>query len=81
MSNKKLTLVGCGVVALVFVALAVVYFTSAAQDLPAFLPGHQAGLTRHHTKHGIAMLGLAVLAVIAGWMLSGRPDAGASRPS
>ncbi len=80
MKNRTLTLVACGVVALLFVALAVLYFTTAAQDLPAFLPGHQAGLTRHHTKHGIAMLGLAVLAVVGGWMLSGRPDAGASRP-
>jgi hypothetical protein len=80
MKNRTLTLVACGVVALLFVALAVLYFTTAAQDLPAFLPGHQAGLTRHHTKHGIAMLGLAVLAVVAGWMLSGRPDTGASRP-
>lgn len=80
MKNRTLTLVACGVVALLFVALAVMYFTTAAQDLPAFLPGHQAGLTRHHTKHGIAMLGLAMLAVVGGWMLSGRPDAGRSRP-
>lgn len=79
MSNRKLAVVGCGVAALVFVVLAVVYFTRSAQDLPAFLPGHQAGLTRHHTKHGIAMLVLAVLAVVGGWMLSGQPDADAPR--
>ncbi len=74
MSNRKTAVICCGAATVVFVVLAVVYFTRTAQDLPAFLPGHQAGLTRHHTKHGIAMLGLAVLAVICGWMLSGRPD-------
>jgi hypothetical protein len=49
------------------VVLAVVYFTTAASSLPSVLPGHQAGSTRHHTKHGIAMLGLAVLAWIGAW--------------
>src|SRR5438128_2101422 len=51
-------------VALALVAVAVVYFTKSAADLPSYMPGHQAHVTRHHTKHGIAMLGLAVLAGI-----------------
>ncbi len=55
------------VVGVLFVVLAVVYFTTAASGLPAFLPGHQAGSSHHHTKHGIAMLGLAVLAWIGAW--------------
>jgi amino acid permease len=55
------------VLAVVFVALGVVYFTTTASKLPSFFPGHQAGSTRHHTKHGIAMLGLAVLALIGAW--------------
>lgn len=74
MKNRKLAVVACGVAAVVFVGLAILYFTRSAQDLPAFLPGHQAGLTKHHTKHGLAMLGLAVFCVIGGWMLSGQPD-------
>jgi hypothetical protein len=49
------------------VVLAVVYFVTPADQLPSVLPGHQAGITRHHTKHGIAMLGLAVLACIGAW--------------
>jgi hypothetical protein len=51
----------------VFIILAVVYFTTAASSLPSVLPGHQAGSTRHHTKHGIAMVALAVLALIGAW--------------
>ncbi len=59
------------VVALVFVAVGVVYFTRTAGDLPAFFPGHEDGSTKHHTKHGIAMIGLAVLALTGAWMASG----------
>jgi amino acid permease len=57
-------------VAVVFVVLAVVYFVTPADQLPSVLPGHQTGITRHHTKHGIAMLGLAALAVIGAWFSS-----------
>ena len=53
--------------AVVFVILAVVYFVTPANQLPSVLPGHTVHTTRHHTKHGIAMLGLAVLACIGAW--------------
>jgi len=54
--------------AVVFVVVAVVYFTTSAADLPSFFPGHQAGSTKTHTKHGIAMLGLAVVSLVGAWM-------------
>ena len=54
-------------VALLFVVLAVVYFVTPANQLPSVLPGHDAHLTKHHTKHGLAMLGLAVVALVGAW--------------
>ncbi|MDQ6613805.1 MAG: hypothetical protein M3083_03385 [Actinomycetota bacterium] len=57
----------CLVAAVVLVILAIVYFTQTAAALPSFFPGHQAGSVHHHVKHGIAMLGLACLAIIAAW--------------
>jgi hypothetical protein len=54
-------------VAVIFVVLAVVYFVTPADQLPSVLPGHDAHVTRHHTKHGIAMLGLAVLSCVGAW--------------
>ena len=54
--------------AVVFVAVAVVYFTKSAADLPSFFPGHDAGSTTTHTKHGLAMLGLAVVSLAGAWM-------------
>ncbi len=57
----------CVLIAVVFIAMSVVYFSRTADALPSFFPGHQAGSTRHHTKHGLAFLGLAVLALIGAW--------------
>lgn len=61
----------CLVLAVVFVVIGIVYFTSTASALPSFLPGHQAGSSHHHTKHGVAMIGLAFLAVIGAWFTTG----------
>ena len=46
----KLILIVLGVILLI---VAGVYFTMPADQLPGFLPGHEAGVTRVHTKHGI----------------------------
>ena len=54
-------------VGVVCVILAIVYFVTSAANLPSFFPGHQAGLTRHHTKHGLALIGVAVVLWIAAW--------------
>ncbi|MFN2608913.1 MAG: hypothetical protein ABR511_13665 [Acidimicrobiales bacterium] len=63
------------VAAVACVALAVMYFTTSASSLPSVAPGHDAASTRHHVKHGIAMLGLAVLALVGAWFTTGPSDA------
>ena len=65
----KLVLSLLGVVLLI---VAAVYFVMPADQLPGFLPGHEAGVTRVHAKHGIvaAVAGLALLA--AGWWMGRR---------
>src|SRR5713226_8327939 len=70
MANRKPFVIGCIALAVVFVGLAVVYFTTTAQDLPSWLPGHEAGSTRHHVKHGVAMITLALACGVGVWMLS-----------
>jgi hypothetical protein len=55
------------VLAGVLVAIAIVYFTRTATDLPSFFPGHAARSTKHHVKHGIAVLAVAVVVLIAAW--------------
>ena len=57
----KLILTLLGVVLLV---IAAVYFLMPADQLPGFFPGHEAGVTRMHYKHGIVsgVVGLVLLA-------------------
>ena len=64
-------LIGVGVL---FLVLAAIYFTTQAQHLPAFFPGHEAGATKTHTKHGLVMLGLAVVAFIGAWFTTAPPS-------
>jgi hypothetical protein len=64
----KLVLSLLGVVLLI---VAAVYFLIPADQLPSFFPGHEAGVNRVHTKHGI-VAGIAGLVLLAlGWW-SGR---------
>jgi hypothetical protein len=53
------------------VAIAVVYFAEPAKSLPSFFPGHSGGVTRHHTKHGVAALLVALAALAVAWISSG----------
>jgi UDP-N-acetylmuramyl pentapeptide phosphotransferase/UDP-N-acetylglucosamine-1-phosphate transferase len=62
--NRR-ALAGLAIVAgIVLIAIAIVYWAEPAKSLPSFFPGHQAGSSHHHTKHGIAsfLVGLACLA-------------------
>jgi hypothetical protein len=64
----KLVLTLLGVVLLV---VAAVYFLMPADQLPGFLPGHEAGVTRVHTKHGM-VAGVAGVALLAAGVWMGR---------
>ncbi len=62
----KLVLTLLGVVLLV---IAAVYFLLPADQLPAFFPGHEAGVTRMHYKHGVVSGVVGVVLLAAGvWM-------------
>jgi hypothetical protein len=61
------------VVAVVFVGAGIYYFVTPAHNLAAFVPGHEVHGTKHHVKHGIAMFGLAALALIGAWFTTS-PD-------
>jgi uncharacterized membrane protein HdeD (DUF308 family) len=52
------------IVGIALIVVGIVYFAEPAKSLPSFFPGHEAGSTHHHVKHGIAaiLVGLACLA-------------------
>jgi hypothetical protein len=71
MRNDRLLVVLAVVAGTVLVVIAAIYWAEPAKSLPSFFPGHQAGSTHHHVKHGIAafLLGLACFAFA--WFRSG----------
>jgi len=55
----------------VLIVIAIVYWVSTASGLPSFFPGHQAGSTTHHVKHGIAAFLLGLACLVFAWFQTG----------
>lgn len=60
------------VLGLVLIAIAVMYFMMPADQLPTFFPGHEAGVTRIHMKHGIVSGVAGVVLLAIGWLMGRR---------
>jgi hypothetical protein len=64
MTRHRALIAAAVVVAALLLVVAVIYWVEPAKSLPSFFPGHSAGSTHHHFKHGVAafVVGLALLA-------------------
>jgi hypothetical protein len=71
MPNNRRTIIAAGIAGVVLIVIAIVYFAEPAKSLPGFFPGHEAGSTHHHVKHGIAALLLGLGAFVLAWFQSG----------
>ena len=69
---KKMLVIGLGILGVAFLALAVYYFRTPASSLPVFIPGHEAGVSAPHMKHGIAAAILGIGCGILAWFMSGK---------
>jgi hypothetical protein len=65
------------IVGVLLLAIAALYFIDTADALPSFFPGHQAGSSHHHVKHGLAAAVLAMGAFVFAWFQT----AGRQRPA
>ncbi len=71
MRNDRL-LVGVAVAAgVALIVVAIVYWIEPARSLPGFFPGHQAGSSHHHAKHGIAALFVGLACLVFAWFRTG----------
>ena len=60
------------ILGVIFAAIGVLYLAKSAGQLPAFLPGHQAGSGHHHTKHALAAFALALVSWAGAWFTTGK---------
>jgi hypothetical protein len=59
-------------VGVLFLGLAVLYWTVPASSLPHSVPGYLADSTKIHFKHGLGSLLIAVGAFVYAWFSGGR---------
>jgi hypothetical protein len=59
------------ILGIALLVVAVVYWVDTASALPSFFPGHSAGSSHHHVKHGIAAAVLGVGCLIFAWFQTG----------
>jgi UDP-N-acetylmuramyl pentapeptide phosphotransferase/UDP-N-acetylglucosamine-1-phosphate transferase len=72
MDRRRILVILAIVLGIVLIAIAVVYWAEPAKSLPSFFPGHQAGSSHHHAKHGIAAFLLGVACLAFAWFNTGK---------
>ena len=72
MSKWRIATVLLAVVCAALLAVAIVYWVTPAGSLPNFFPGHLAGSTVIHVKHGVAALVAAILVGLGAWFSSAK---------
>jgi uncharacterized RDD family membrane protein YckC len=80
MTKNRSLIIPAVVLGIALLALAVLYFVSTADALPSFIPGHEAGSSHHHVKHGVAAVIVAVGCFVFAWFQSG-PATGRAAPT
>ena len=71
MRNDRLLVALAVLAGVILIVIAIVYWVEPAKSLPGFFPGHQAGSSHHHTKHGIAAFLLGVACLVFAWFNTG----------
>jgi len=80
MTKRRELIIPAVIAGFVFLAIAIVYWVDPAKSLPSFFPGHEAGSTHHHIKHGIAAFVLALGCFVFAWFQT-EPEQHAGRPA
>jgi ammonia channel protein AmtB len=80
MRNDRLLVILSVIGGIALIVIAIVYWAESANSLPSFFPGHQAGSSHHHIKHGIAAFFVGVALLVFAWFRSG-PKRSASTPA
>jgi hypothetical protein len=78
MTKNRSLIVPAVVLGLALLVLAALYFIDSAGALPSFIPGHEAGSSHHHIKHGIAAAIVGLGCFTFAWFQSGPVATGPS---
>ena len=71
MRDNRLLVPLAVVAGVLLIVIGIVYFVEPAGSLPGVFPGHEAGASHHHVKHGIAAVLLGLGAFVLAWFRMG----------
>ena len=81
-SGRTILAVILGILALVFIVVAVIYLAEPAKSLPSFIPGHIAGSTGHHPLKATGCLVVGIVLAVGAWFaLAFKPKPQAPAPN
>jgi hypothetical protein len=81
-SGRTILAVILGILALVFIVVAVIYLAEPAKSLPSFIPGHIAGSTGHHPLKATGCLVVGIVFAVGAWFaLAFKPKPQAPAPN
>ena len=66
-SGKTILAVILGIIALVFIVVAIIYLAEPAKSVPSFIPGHIAGSTGHHPLKATGSFVVGVVFAVGAW--------------
>ena len=66
-SGRTILAVILGIIALIFIVVAVIYLAEPAKSLPSFLPGHINSSAGHHPLRATGSLVVGIVFAVAAW--------------
>jgi preprotein translocase subunit SecY len=81
-SGRTILAVILGVIALIFIVVAVIYLAEPAKSLPSFIPGHIAGSSGHHPLKATGCIVVGIVFAVGAWFaLAFKPKPQAPAPN
>jgi hypothetical protein len=71
MTKNRSLILPAVVLGVLLLVVAVVYWVDTADALPSFFPGHEAGSSHHHIKHGLAAFVVGLGCLVFAWFQTG----------
>ena len=68
-SGRTILAVILGIIALLFIVVAIIYVAEPAKSLPSFIPGHIAGSTGHHPLKATGSLVVGIIFAVL-WVVA-----------
>src|SRR5215471_12755930 len=66
-SGRTILAVILGIIALIFIVVAIIYLAEPAKSLPSFIPGHIKGSAGHHPLKATGSLVVGIVFAVGAW--------------